>query len=217
MKKRHQRVPLPQYLRLAMLLAAVALSVQAAKQASALYPARLTERARANAAKYPWAANMRTAIVNHADNWAKMSDEQLWDLMFGSTLLRSHHVWSSGYCPACRKPVPMYDWKIDAVQHPWKAQCPHCREMFPKNDFHKFYKSGLDEHGIFQPNRVDRTLLYNLEHPEPSDPLHRFGVDDGTGYFDGQHRWYFIGAYLKYGQFESLALDGIASLAAAHS
>ncbi len=217
MKDTLRRAALPKYLRLAIMLAGVALSTQAAKQASALYPSRLTERARANAAKYPWAAKMRTAIVNRADNWAKMSDEQLWDLMFGSTLLRSHFVLSSGYCPACRKPVPMYDWKIDAVQQPWKVQCPHCREMFPKNDFHKFYKSGLDEHGIFQPKRADRSLLYNLEHPETSDPLHRFGVDDGTGYFDGQHRWYFIGAFLKYGQFESLVLDGIASLAAAHS
>ncbi len=200
-----------------MLLATTALSIQAAKQASALYPSHLTERARANAAKYPWAAKLRTSILNRADYWAKMSDEQLWDMMFGSTLLRSHHVWSSGYCPVCRKPVPMYDWKIDAVQHPWKVRCPHCRQLFPKNDFPKFYRSGLDEHGVFQPDRADRSLLYNPEHASPSDPLRSLGVDDGTGYYDGQHRWYFIGTYLKYGQFEDLVLNGIANLAAAYS
>ncbi len=200
-----------------MLFLAVSVSMPAAKQASALYPGRLTERAKTNAAKYPWAAQLRKTIVERADYWMKLSDEQLWDLMFGATLLRSHHVWSSGYCPACRKAVPMYDWEIDAVQHPWKARCPHCRELFPKNDFHKFYRSGLDEHGIFQPKRGDRALLVNLEHPDPGDPLHGFGVDDGTGYAEGAHRWYFIGAYLKYAQFEQLVLNGIAALAAAHS
>jgi hypothetical protein len=205
------------FLRPTLLLVAASLSMQAAKQGSALYPPRLTERAQANSAKYPWAAGMRKAIVDRAGYWARLSDEQLWDLMFGATLLRSHHVWSSGHCPACRKPVPMYDWKIDAVQHPWKTQCPHCRQLFPKNDFHKFYRSGLDEHGIFQPKLADRALLVNPEHPDPSDPLHRFGVDDGTGYSDGRHRWYFVGAYLKYGQFEHMVLDGIATLAAAYS
>jgi hypothetical protein len=200
-----------------LLLVAVSVSMPAAKQASALYPGRLTERAKTNAAKYPWAAQLRKSIVERADYWRNLSDERLWDLMFGATLPRSHHVWSSGYCPACRKPVPMYDWEIDAVQHPWKARCPHCRELFPKNDFHKFYRSGLDEHAVFQPKRADRALLVNLEHPDPADPRHGFGVDDGTGYAEGQHRWYFIGAYLKYGQFESLVLHGIATLAAAHS
>jgi oligo-alginate lyase len=217
MTDRHLSTVLAGYLRPTLLMVAASLSMQAAKQASALYPPRLTERAKANAAKYSWGAQLRKTIVDSADYWAKLSDEQLWDMMFGATLLRSHHVWSSGFCPACRKPVPMYDWKIDAVQHPWKARCPHCRELFPKNDFHKFYRSGLDEHGIFQPRRADRALLVNLEHPDPADPLHRFGVDDGTGYAEGNHRWYFIGAYLKYGQFESLVLHGIATLAAAYN
>ena len=192
-------------------------SLQAGKQTSAFYPQRLTAQAIANAKKYPWANQLRKTIIHRAEYWAKLSDEQLWQMMFGATLLRSHHVWSSGYCPACRKPAPMYDWKIDPVQHPWKVQCPHCRRLFPTNNFHKFYRSGLDEHGVFQPHRADRTLLVNPEHPDPSDPLHTFGVDDGTGYFDGVRRWYFIGAYLKYGQFEDLVLEGITNLAAAHT
>lgn len=217
MTDRHPSVVFANVLRAALLLVAVSVSMPAAKHASALYSGKLTERAKNNAAKYPWAAQMRKSIVERADYWRRLSDEQLWDLMFGATLLRSHHVWSSGYCPACRKPVPMYDWEIDAVQHPWKARCPHCRELFPKNDFHKFYRSGLDEHAVFQPKRADRALLVNLEHPDKADPLRGFGVDDGTGYYDGKNRWYFIGAYLKYGQFENLVLHGIATLAAAHS
>ena len=52
---------------------------------------------------------------------------------------------------------------------------------FPKMTFMKFYLSGLDEHGIFNPGKADRTLLYNAEHPDPADSLHMFGVDDGEG------------------------------------
>ena len=61
------------------------------------------------------------------------------------------------------------------------VQCPHCHELFPKNDFEKFYRSGLDAHGVFDTTRADRSLLYNTEHPDPKDPLHAFGVDDGEG------------------------------------
>src|SRR5690242_18548999 len=110
-------------------------AAEPAKQSSAFYPPSVVARAQANARKYPWADAMRKRIVAQAQPWMKFSDSELWDLMFGSTLLRSHHVWSAGYCPACRKPVPMYDWEIDGLQRPWKVRCPHCREMFPKNDF----------------------------------------------------------------------------------
>jgi hypothetical protein len=96
------------------------------------------------------------------------------------------------------------------------VQCPHCREFFPKNDFATFYKSGLDEHGIFDPKRADRSLLFNTEHPDAADPLHRYGVDDGEGYVEGEKRWRFIGAYLVYGQWKQAVVGGITRLAAAH-
>ena len=40
----------------------------------------------------------------------------------GSGLPRSWMVWSNGHCPACRKPVPMYDWQIDAIDRRTIAQ-----------------------------------------------------------------------------------------------
>jgi len=95
--------------------------------------------------------------------------------------------------------------------------CPHCRELFPKNDFEKFYRSGLDERNVFDPNRADRSLLFNAEHPDPADPLHKFAVDDGEGYVDGEKRWRFIGAYLIYGQWKKAIVDGIISLSAAYA
>ena len=186
------------------------------KNASVFTPVNLAMRARANAARYPWAAEIRQAILQQAEPFLRFSEDELWELMFGCTISRSWMVWSNGYCPACKGDVPMYNWQINALEHPWKVRCPHCQAFFPKNDFYTFYRSGLDEHGVFDPARADRALLYNLEHPSPEDPLHRFGVDDGEGYVEGDKRWRFVGAYLIYGQWKQLVLGGIKSLAAAY-
>ncbi len=186
------------------------------KNRSAFFPAPLIQRLRQNIARYDWAKEAAQRIVRDAEHWRRMSDDELWSLMFGPTITRSWHVWSNGYCPACKKPVPMYNWRIDALRHPWKVQCPECGERFPKNDFAAFYRSGLDERGIFDPKRADRSLLFNTEHPDPNDPLHKFGVDDGEGYMEGDKRWRFIGAYLIYGQWKQLVLGGIKNLAAAY-
>jgi hypothetical protein len=188
----------------------------AAKQASAFYPARLVARARENAKKHPWAAAIQRPIVEAAEPFRTISDEDLWRLMFGNTIKRSWMVWSNGHCPACQKGVPMYNWKVDALERPWKMRCPHCKELFPKNDFEKFYRSGLDQHGVFQPDRADRSLLFNAEHRDVADPLHKFGVDDGEGYVDGEKRWRFIGAYLIYGHWKQALVGGAAKLAAAY-
>ena len=81
------------------------------------------------------------ASVAEAAPWLALSDDQLWYAMFGPTITRSWMVWSDGFCPSCKKPVKMYAWEIDAFKNPWKVQCPHCGELFPKNDFHKFSDS----------------------------------------------------------------------------
>jgi len=199
------------------LLCAIAIApASAAKEAGVFTPATLIAKARANIRKLPWAAAEKERMVAAAEPWLRMSDDSLWDLMFGNTIKRSWMVWSNGYCPACRKSVPMYTWVMDARKHPWKTACPHCGELFPKNDFGRFYRSGLDEHGVFAPARADRALLFNTEHPDPKDPLHLFGVDDGEGYVDGDKRWRFIGAYLIYGQWKQLIVAGIRNLGAAY-
>ncbi|MBL9135066.1 MAG: heparinase II/III family protein [Verrucomicrobiales bacterium] len=186
------------------------------KTASALYPQHVVQRAQDNARQYRWAAEIRDSLVAAARPWVERSDDILWDLMFGNTLKRAWQVWSDGHCPACRKPVPMYEWQPDALNHPWKMQCPRCRERFPKNDFGRFYRSGLDPRGVFNPALADRSLLYHAEHPDPADPLHRFGVDDGDGYVSDGKRWRFINAYLIFGQWKQGIVDGIRHLAGAY-
>lgn len=173
-------------------------------------------RAAKNAERFPWAREISEQVVARAKPFVEMSDEHLWSLMFGATITRSWMVWSNGHCPSCKRDVPMYNWKIEALDKPWKLACPHCAEIFPKNDFAAFHRSGLDDHGVFDPRRADRGMLFNAEHPDPSDPLHRFGVDDGEGYVDGDMRWRFIGAYLIYGQWKQLVVEGARALAAAH-
>lgn len=186
------------------------------KTKSAFYTSELVERARSNAGQHDWAAAMRQELVEKAGPWLAMSDEDLWSLMFGPTITRSWMVWSDGYCPACKNDVRMYAWKIDPFEQPWKVRCPHCAELFPKNDFAAFYRSGLDDRGIFRPDRADRSLLFNADHPDPNDPLHGFGVDDGEGYLAEGHRWRFIGCYLIYGQWKRAILGGIVNLGAAY-
>ncbi len=186
------------------------------KQHSVFYPAPLIENARRNIRQYDWAKQIRQSVVEQAEPWAGLSDEELWGLMFGPTITRSWMVWSDGHCPSCEQSVPMYNWEVEALERPWKTRCPHCQELFPKNDFYKFYCSGLDKHGVFDAERADRTLLFNEEHPDPNDPLHQYGVDDGEGYVDGTKRWRFIGAYLVYGQWKQAVLGGIKQLAAAY-
>jgi len=195
----------------------LATPLAAEKRESIFYPRAVRDRAITNARKYDWAAAIREKAIADAARWLRMSDDELWREMFGPHITRSHMVWSSGHCPACRRPVPMYDWKIDAWAHPWKVRCPHCNGLFPKNDFEAFHRSGLDERGVFDPKRADRALLFNTEHPAPSDPLHRFGVDDGEGYLEGEKRWRFIGAYLLYGQWSQRIEAGLSNLATAYT
>jgi dienelactone hydrolase len=186
------------------------------KVASAFFPAEVVNYARSNGQAHPWASSIRDSLVAAAQPWMGFSDQELWNLMFSHTIRRSWHVWSDGHCPSCRKPVPMYEWLPDALNQPWKMRCPQCKELFPKNDFLKFYRSGLDEAGVFDPQRADRTLLFNAEHPDPGDPQHNFGVDDGEGYAEGTKRWRFIGAYLIFGQWKQAIVGGIRNLAAAY-
>lgn len=199
-----------------LLLSALPATSEAGKTCSVFMPPSRIAKARSNAEQYPWAAEIRDKAIANAAAYMKLPDNDLWDLMFGATIPRSWMVWSNGFCPACRKSVPMYNWKMEALGHPWKVRCPHCSEAFPKNDFKAFYESGLDEHGVFDPKLANRSLLYNADHPDPKDPLHGFGVDDGTGYVDGTNKWRFIGAYLIYGQWKQAIVNGIAALGNAY-
>ena len=185
------------------------------KTSSVFITKEMVEKAKANAEKYAWAREIQEQIIDEAQPWMKFSDHELWNSMFGSTITRSWMVWSKGHCPACNGDVRR-TWQFNVFKYPWKVRCPYCGEIFPKNDFFKFYCSGIDEHGVFDPARADRSLLFNVEHPDPKDPLHKFGIDDGEGFVQDNNRWRFIGAYLCHGQWLQFVLKGIKNLSFAY-
>lgn len=172
------------------------------KQHTVFFPESIVSQLRNNPAA--------KAHANDAAHWASLDSDELSSLMFSHTIKRSWMVLSYGTCPSCGGHVPMYEWKVDPVDHPWKLSCPHCDDRFPKNDFHAFYNSGLDEKGVFRRELADESLLVG---PDGTG----FGVDDGDGYVDAAgNRYRFIGAWLIYGQWYGLVLAGIERLSLAY-
>jgi hypothetical protein len=180
---------------------------------SVFYPPAVSRQLRER--DEPWAEAWRTQAVERAAPWRAMDLETLWSVVFGPRLQRAWQVWSHGHCPVCAMPLPEYTWQIDALARPWKVRCPGCETIFPTNDFAAFHRSGLDAAGFFDPARADRTLLVNPAHPDPADPRHLWGVDDGTGWTDGTDRWRFVAAYLIYGQWKQLIVGGVTACAGA--
>jgi len=147
-----------------------------------------------------------TEIEDSVKWWMTQSYDQLYNLMFSNSLLRSWFVLSYGNCPSCNKPVLLYNWKLDAKNYPFKVQCPHCNKLFPENDFEAFYKSGLDTDGKFSYDLANRKLLGDYKY-----------IDDGNGYVDENGETYlFIAYYLARGHWEQLITDGINNLALAY-
>ncbi len=197
-----------------------------AKSGSITITAAMRATAQANAARYPWARKIRDAAVKAAQPWLERSDEELWRMVTPQSLPRTIHTTlirgtnRTALCPKCGDgivPFGNYPWKNDAKRQPWKLRCPNCQEVFPKNDFWAYYLSALDKHGKFQPGQGDRKLLFNTDHPDPKDPLHKYGVDDGYGWYDAdQTRFAFVAYYNSWVQWANI-YRGLEALARAYT
>lgn len=182
------------------------------KHRSTFFNDRNLSRIRSNAE----GSKARETILEKVQKWDAMSMDEVWKLMYSSGLPRSHIVFSNGWCPACKEAVTMYDWIEDPFNRPWKSWCPRCGAGFPKNDFEKYYLSGLDEHREFKYELADKKLLYNEEAPDPDDPMHKFGVDDGNGYTEGEATWYFTATYILRGIWYKQICEGIEAFSRAY-
>lgn len=182
--------------------------LQAAREYGGRYPKEKIDNARANCEKFDWAKKVRDDAISAAKFWVEKSDDELWEMIPGQDLPRCIDVTldRSGKGPAkrvgclkCGEDIfkfGNYPYDPDFENKRWKLTCPSCKSVFPTNDFGKYYASGMNEHGVFDPKKADRSLLFNTEHPDPKDPLHKFGVDDGFGFIDdGGHAHRFIGYY----------------------
>ena len=178
---------------------------------------------RNNSHQYEWARALLNAAVVKAKPWLAKSDEELWRMVPGQDLPRTIDVTYDGHssgpkflgCLVCGNKIfeyGNYPYNPDFENEPWKLTCPSCKSVFPTNDFGKYYQSAIDEHGLFNPAKGDTSLLFNTDHPDPMDPLHKFGVDDGFGYVAKNGRAYkFIGYYSwKYWEYLN---NGLAALA----
>ncbi len=180
---------------------------------SVFYSDEVLSNIRKNCDAIEGCGKLKDKYVKDAEYWMNLSYDELWNLIFDPKLERSWMVQSGGTCPACKDKVIMYDWIIDAKNNPWKLKCPKCGEMFPKNDFYAYYKSGLTKTGKFSYGMADQRLLYNAETGDKND---MFGVDPGYGYKQGDAVWRFIPTYLVYGQWIQLILGGIMALSRAY-
>lgn len=187
------------------------------------YTAEKISNLRGNCSKFAWAAERKQAVVKKAASWLNIADEELWAMVPGQDLPRCIDVTfdrlTSGPkslgCLKCGEAIKRfgnYPYTPDIKDKPWKLTCPSCQSVFPTNDFGKYYRSAIDERGLFNPAKGDTTLLFNEAHPDPTDPLHKFGVDDGYGYIDQNGRAHrFIGYYTW--KYWTYLTDGLAALA----
>jgi oligo-alginate lyase len=180
--------------------------------------------ARANVARFEWAQAERDKTVSAAAKWVEVPDEQLWRMVPGQKLPRTIDVtWDYNHpeqptigCLECGDKIfkhGNYPYEPDFWNNPWKLTCPSCGAVFPTNDFGKYYESGIDEHGLFDPARGDKSLLFNTAHPDPADPLHKYGVDDGFGYVDKNGRAHKYIGYYAWKYWRELAARGVPALA----
>lgn len=192
------------------LISVAALAMPAsAKTGSTIYTPERVGNARRNIARYDWAKAQRDRTVADAGLFGNQSDDFLWNLPTSQEIPRGITTSLEYGCPNCGKAIEKfgnYPWKVDVIAKPWKIECPNCGEVFPKNDFGKFYESGKDANGVFHYDKADRALLFNVDHPDPKDPLHNYGVDDTMGYKDGKGRVYrIVGYYGHYGSWAAAA------------
>lgn len=174
----------------------------AAKRSSTYYTAEKVEAARRNVRDFAWARELRDRAVATADPFVQKGDEWLWGLVSGQRVPRSYAVNQALGSPVTGTAIfeyGNYPWLADPLNRPWKLVDPSVPEdsgqprIYPTNDFAAYHASGLDEHGVFDPERADRSLLVNELYPELGPT---WGVDDGYGWVDENgHRWTFIAYY----------------------
>lgn len=188
-------------------LAVEVVPVQSDKTRSTYYTSEEVSAARENIGLYSWAAAQRDSSVASADKFVAKGLEFLWSSVPGQSLPRSYQTNQNlGNLSPLYNVAPSenplnklgnYPWQANPLNEPWKLTDPTSGYKFPTNDFGGFYRSGLDEHGVFDPSKADRSLLVNTLYPEKGPT---WGVDDGTGWIDPQtgYRYTFIAYYVHW-------------------
>jgi len=173
-----------------------AASSEPLKKRATYYTEEKTANARENISKYAWAKAEADETVKAADEiLASLSLSDIWDLVPSQEIYRSYAVNQPKGCLNCGLDIDKfgnYPYTYNAIKDPWKITCPACGMRFPTNDFESYYKSGLDEKGVFHRKNADKQYLKNVLYPEKGE---KWGVDDGTSYVHTNGEKYFFIAY----------------------
>ncbi|WP_018626252.1 heparinase II/III domain-containing protein [Niabella aurantiaca] len=208
---------------LALLLPSPAQHAHATRIFGGQYSEARIRNLRNNCHKYEWARQQLNEAVKNARPWLAKTDEALWAMVPGQDLPRTIDVGYDKFakgpkfvgCVVCGDQILQYGnypYNPDFEKKPWKLTCPSCGSVFPTNDFGKYYQSALDEHGLFDPAKGDTSLLFNTDHPDPKDPLHKYGVDNGFGYVHNGRAYKYIGYYTwKYWRYIHGGLTALAN------
>jgi hypothetical protein len=166
------------------------------KTRTTYYTPEKVAAARENVQTYSWAQSTRDAVVARAETYLAKGLDFLWESVPGPNLPRSYGVNQVLGSPITGRDIDQYGnypYQADPLNVPWKIVDPSSGYVFPTNDFGAYYRSGLDEHGIFRPELADRSLLVNTLYPERGPD---WGVDDGFGWVDENgNRYTFIAYY----------------------
>ena len=178
---------------------------KAGKTKPTFYTAEKVANARRNIGRYGWARAIRDKAVEAAAPFMELSDDDLWHLPTSQSVPRSLGVLiryrqrlkgSPGPEGAEINKYGNYPWIVDPIRYPWKLKSPVTGELYPSNDFKRYYESGLNEHGEFDPELAKKRgaqYLKNELYPERGET---WGVDDGWGWKDEDGDvWTFIAYY----------------------
>lgn len=171
---------------------------ESVKTRSTIYTPDKVNAARVNIKKYDWARKLRNQTTAVADKYVALGLDRLWSAITPQSVPRSYAVNQELGSPVTGKKIDEYGqfpYEMDAWTEPWKLTDPSSGYKFPTNDYAAYYKSGLDDAGVFDPKRADRSLLVNTLYPEKGKT---WGVDDGYGWVDGNGNRYTFVAYYNH-------------------
>ncbi|TNJ63852.1 hypothetical protein FE784_23550 [Paenibacillus hemerocallicola] len=168
------------------------------KTRATYYTTDKVNAARQNVLKYDWAKSLREAAEKAANRYLSKGLDFLWESVPAQTLPRSYGVNQVLGSPITGREIDRYGnypYKADPLDRTWKIVDPSSGYTFPTNDFGTYYRSGLDQNGIFRTDLADRSLLVNTEYPEKGPT---WGVDDGFGWVDDKGDIYTFIAYYNH-------------------
>lgn len=188
------RIVLP----LAVLLVCLSVRDGMGKTARTLLTDQQLRQARANVARYDWAANLLADTCRAVEWVLAMPDDELWDFIPPADQPRALNVRFGVGCPVHGKEVfkvgGHYPWITDR-EHPFKVKCPVGGEVYPSNDFVPWSSTRTSD--------LDTHVKY---------------VDDGYGWIDADgNRYWFVGYYVFWQRWRRDILPVIPKLAYAYA